>query len=65
MKTLITLYRRADVCKTAVKNPVGNVKPDIQNIFGAWAVSDHLASCSILDIKSLVHAAKGFNDGYI
>ena len=29
-----TLFNLADVCSTAVKNPVGKVKPDSQKIDG-------------------------------
>ena len=30
----LTLYWRADVCRTAVRKPVGKVKPDIQKMTG-------------------------------
>ncbi len=58
-----TLLSRAEVCSTAVRKPVGNVKPDIQKMVGAWAVVAHFSSCSTRWTRSLVHAANGFRDG--
>lgn len=59
----LTLFCLADVCRTAVRKPVGKVKADIQKIVGGWAVTAHLASCSTLATKSLVQEPKGFIDG--
>ena len=59
-----TLLRRAEVCSTAVRKPVGNVKPDIQKIDGGWAVVAHFSSCSTRTTRSRVQAASGFRDGY-
>lgn len=61
---LHTLFILADVCSTAVRKPVGKVKPDIQKMVGGWAVSAHLASWSTRITRSLVQAASGFRDGY-
>jgi hypothetical protein len=55
----LTLFCLADLCKTAVRKPVGNIKPEIQYINGGWALLNHLDSCSILFTRSLVHEANG------
>lgn len=54
---------RAEVCKTAVKNPVGNVKADNQNKMGGLTVSAHTLKCSIRRPRSLVHEPRSFNEG--
>lgn len=58
-----TLFCRAHVCSTAVKKPVGKVKPDIQNITGWWAVVAHLANCSTRSTRSRVQLPSGLLDG--
>lgn len=58
-----TLFCRAHVCKTAVKKPVGNVKPDIQNMTGWWAVVAHLANWSTRNTRSRVQLPNGLLDG--
>ena len=59
-----TWFCLAEVCSTAVRKPVGNVKADIQNTHGGRAVVAHLANCSTLWTRSRVHEAKGFIEGY-
>ena len=58
-----TPLRRAEVCNTAVKNPVGKVKADSQKTMGGRAVVAHFSNWSTLATKSLVHEAKGFIEG--
>lgn len=58
-----TLFCRAHVCSTAVRKPVGKVKPDIQNITGWWAVVAHLANCSTRSTRSRVQLPSGLLDG--
>lgn len=58
------LFCLADVCNTAVKNPVGKVKPDIQNMIGWCAVLAHFANWSTRWTKSRVQLANALLDGY-
>ena len=60
---LLTLFALADVCNTAVKNPVGKVNADSQKMLGGCAVVAHFSKCSTLITKSLVQAASGFSEG--
>ncbi len=58
------LLRRAEVWRTAVRNPVGKVNPDIQNTMGGWADDAHFSNWSTRAIRSRVQDARGFIDGY-
>mmetsp|Transcript_36313 Transcript_36313/g.56742 ORF Transcript_36313/g.56742 Transcript_36313/m.56742 type:complete len:212 (-) Transcript_36313:353-988(-) len=58
-----TLFFRAEVCKTAVRNPVGKVKKPMLYTTG-YVPSVQSDSCLILSTKSRDHAAKGFIEGY-
>lgn len=62
--TWLTLFWRAEDCSTAVRKPVGKVKPDSQKITGGRARLAHSSNCSTRIAKSLVHAASGFCEGY-
>ena len=59
-----TVLSLADVCRTAVRNPVGNVKADSQKIIGGWEEAAHFSNCSTRSTRSRVHDASGFIDGY-
>lgn len=61
---VLTLFCRAEDCSTAVRKPVGKVKPESQKRTGGRAVSAQRANCSTRWHRSLVHDAKGFRDGY-
>ena len=58
-----TLFLRADVCRTAVRKPVGYVKPPSQYTFG-YEPSAHSRKVSILCASSRYHADKFLTDGY-
>lgn len=62
---VLTLFCRADDCSTAVRKPVGKVKPESQKRMGGRAVSAQRENCSTRWHRSLVHDAKGFRDGYV
>ena len=57
------LFCRAHVWRTAVRKPVGKVKPDIQNMTGWWAVVAHLANCSTRRTRSRVQLPNGLLEG--
>lgn len=59
-----TLFWRAEACSTAVRKPVGKVKPDSQKITGGRARLAHSSNCSTRVAKSRVHEASGFCEGY-
>lgn len=61
---LLTLFWRAEDCSTAVRKPVGKVKPDSQKITGGRARLAHSSNCSTRRAKSRVHEANGFCEGY-
>ena len=60
----LTVFCLAALCRTAVKNPVGKVKPDNQNTMGAWAEVAHFSNWSIRWIRSRVQEDSGFWDEY-
>eukprot|EP00879_Flechtneria_rotunda_P014380 GHRR01015026.1.p1 GENE.GHRR01015026.1~~GHRR01015026.1.p1 ORF type:complete len:136 (+),score=25.92 GHRR01015026.1:1453-1860(+) len=51
-------------CNTAVRKPVGYVKPPSQYSLG-YVPSAHLASCSMRASRSLVQGPRGFRLGYV
>lgn len=59
------LFFLADVCRTAVRKPVGKVNAPIQNNFGGCVVLAHLANNSTRAAKSLAHEPKGFSEEYV
>ena len=63
LSTWLTLFWRAEDCSTAVRKPVGKVKPDSQKITGGRARLAHISNCSTRMAKSRVHEANGFCEG--
>lgn len=61
---ILALFLRAELCSTAVRKPVGNVNPLSQKTMGGFVVSAHLENCSTLCMRSRVHTASGFREGY-
>lgn len=59
----LTFCCRAWDCSTAVRKPLGKVKPESQNSLGGWVVSAHSWNWLTRWPRSLVHAARGFSDG--
>ena len=60
---VLTLCWRAEACSTAVRKPVGKVRPASQNRVGGCAVSAQRPNCSTRWHRSLVQDASGLRDG--
>lgn len=63
-ESIDTFQSLAEVCSTAVRNPVGNVYAASQKSNGGWVVRAQLAKYSTRLIRSLVQAPSSFKDGY-
>ena len=57
------MFFLAAVCRTAVRNPVGKVKPESQKRTGGWVVVAHVENWPTLCMRSCVQEQRGFCEG--